>query len=96
MVVTILLSLCCSICKAPATEETAFTFKDKFEIPTQNSAISFAANGTYEDALNILRNEAAASEANYVRMDQQIVSTVSHPAFVIYGVGYFCPWESLP
>jgi len=51
MIATIfLLFLFCSIYKVQATNELTLISNEKFEIPTQNGTIKFAANGTYEDA----------------------------------------------
>jgi len=46
----IVLSLSCFGFFARGQSETAFTPTDKFDIPVNNSSISFAVNGTYEQA----------------------------------------------
>ena len=42
--------LYCSVGSVNAQTEVPFTFEDVFEMPSQNGAIRFAANGTYESA----------------------------------------------
>lgn len=42
--------LSCSVVSVSAQSEVVFTSEDMFEIPSQNSSIRFASNGTYEAA----------------------------------------------
>ena len=42
--------LFCSFMSVSAQSEVSFTSKDTFRIPTKNSSIRFAINGTYETA----------------------------------------------
>ena len=55
----------------------------------------YGAQGTYEDAYNILRNKAAEMGANHVRMDSQIPphgeAGCFDNRFVIRGVAFRCP-----
>ena len=49
-VILVVQLLFCSVVYVEAQSEGSFTFEDVFEMPSKNSSIRFAANGTYEAA----------------------------------------------
>jgi hypothetical protein len=55
----------------------------------------FGARGDYHGAYNVLRNQAAGTGGNYVRMDVQLAPHSEHGCFdnryVIRGIVYACP-----
>jgi hypothetical protein len=81
--------LSCSVVSVNAQTEVPFTFEDVFEMPLQNGAIRFAANGTYEsanleDGVWTFRNLYIAASRSVEKLNLTISATDCEVTFFPY------------